>query len=46
MNDQTYLYLGALQVLPLWVREEMGVMAMKGYSTFSKASELEPHHQV
>ena len=30
----------------LWVRVSLGVIAMKRYSTFPKASELEPHHQM
>ena len=35
------------QVLPLWVRLDLGAMAMKGYSTFPKAPTLlEPHHQI
>ena len=33
-----------LQVQPVWVRVDLGVMAMKGYSTFTKAPGLEPHH--
>ena len=34
------------QVLPLWIRVNQGVMAMKGYSAFYKASALlKPHHQ-
>ena len=33
-------------MLPLRVRVDLGVMAMKGYSTFPRALELEPHHQM
>ena len=34
-------------MLPLWTRVDLGVMAMKGYSTFTKAPALlEPHHQI
>ena len=32
-----------LQALPLWVRIDLGVMAIKGYSIFP---ELEPHHPI
>ena len=32
--------------LLLWARMDLGVMAMKGYSIFSKAPELEPKHQT
>ena len=28
------------------VRVELGVMTMKGYSTFTKVPESEPHHQI
>ena len=34
------------QVLPLWVRVDLGVMAMKAYSTLPIFPELEPHYQV
>ncbi len=35
------------QVLPLSVRVDLGAMAMKEYSAFSKAQTLlEPHHQI
>ena len=34
------------KVLPLWVRVDLGVMAMKVYSTYLRAPELEPHHQM
>ena len=35
------------QVLPLRVRVDLGEMAIKGYSAFSKAPALlEPHHQI
>ena len=34
-------------MLLLQARVDLGVMAMKGYSTFPKASALlEPHHQI
>ena len=38
--------MGPKQVLLLQVRVDLGVMAMKEYSTFPKAAELERHHQV
>ena len=34
------------QVLPLWVKVDLGVMAMKEYSTFPKIPGLESHHQM
>ena len=34
------------QGLPLRVTMDLGVMAMKGYSTFPEPPELEPHHQL
>ena len=35
------------QVLLPWVRVDMGAMAMKGFSTFSKAPPLlETYHQI
>ena len=46
-NDQIFLFdlfMRPKQVLPLQVRENLGVMIMKGYSTFSKAPRLEPCH--
>ena len=33
------------QVLPLWVRVDLRVMVMKGYSTSPKFQRLQPHHQ-
>ena len=39
-------YIGPYQVLPLWARVDLGVMTMKGYSTFPQISGLEPHHQM
>ena len=33
-------------MLPLWVRVDLVVMAMKGHSTLPRSSELEPHHQM
>ena len=40
-------YIGPNQVLPLQVRVYLGVMKMKGYSTFPKVPALlEPHHQI
>ena len=45
-----YLYdplIGPYQVLSLQARVDLGVMAMKGHSTFPKAPALlEPHHQI
>ena len=38
--------MGHYQVLPLWIKVDLGVMAMKGYFTFSKAPGLKPHHQM
>ena len=35
--------IGPYQILPIWVKVDPRVMVMKGYSTFSKASGLEPH---
>ena len=34
-------------MLPLWVRVDLGAMAMKEYSAFPKASALlKPHHLI
>ena len=33
-------------VLPLWVKVDLVVMAVKGYCTFSKASRLKPHYLI
>ena len=38
--------MGPQQVLPLWVRVDLEVMAIKGYSTLPKAPELELNHQM
>ena len=38
--------MGPKQVLQLQVRVDLGVMAMKGYSTFPRSPKLEPHHQM
>ena len=39
--------IGPCQVLPRWIRVDLEVMTMKGYSTFPKAPALlEPHHQI
>ena len=38
--------MGPKQVLPLWVRVDLGVMVMKGYSIFPKAQRLESHDQI
>ena len=47
---QTVLFnplIGPFQVLPLWARVDMGVMAMKGFSAFPKVlALLEPQHQI
>ena len=40
------LLIGLEQVLPLRVRVDLKVMAMKRYSTLSRAPELESHHQT
>ena len=37
--------MGPLEVQPLRINVEREVMAMKGYSTFSRAPGLEPHYQ-
>ena len=29
-----------------WIRVNLGIMALKGYSTLSRSPELEPHHQM
>ena len=34
------------QELTLWIRMDLGVMAMKGYSTLPKLPELKPYHQM
>ena len=36
--------MGPWQVLPLRVRVDLGVITIKGYSTFLRYPELEPHH--
>ena len=33
-------------MLPLWVRVDLGVIAIKGNSIISKAPGLEPHNQI
>ena len=33
-------------MLPLWVRVQLGAMAIKCYSTFPGVPELEPHYQI
>ena len=39
--------IGSYQVLPIRARVDLGAMAMKGYSAFTKAPALlEPHHQI
>ena len=40
-------YIRLYQVLPPWVRVDLEVMAMKGYSVFPKAPALlEPHYLI
>ena len=40
-------YIGPYQVLPLWASVNLGAIAKKGCSAFSKApASLEPHHQI
>ena len=47
MIKQFYLTLmEPLEVLPLQVRVDLGVMGMKEYFSFSKAPGLEHHHQM
>ena len=42
-----YVTIGLYQVLPLWVRVDMGAMVMKRHFAFPKAPALEePHHQI
>ena len=39
--------IGLYQVLPLWVRPDLGVIAINRYSAFPKAlSLLKPEHQI
>ena len=38
--------MGSIQILTLWVQVDLGVMPMKEYSPFSKASGLEAHYQM
>ena len=38
--------IGLYQMLPLEVKGDLGVMAMKGYTTFPEAPRLEPHFQI
>ena len=35
-----------LTIQTLWARVNLGVIAMKMYSTFSKTPELKPHYQM
>ena len=42
---QFYL-IHSIQVQQLRIGEDLGVMTMKGYSRFSKAPGLEPHHRM
>ena len=34
------------QVLPFWVRVDLGIMTMKGFFTLSRSPEQEPFHQM
>ena len=46
-NFKTYIFypeMGPLQILSLQVKVNLGVIAMKGYSTLPKSPELELHH--
>ena len=39
--------IGPYQMLTFQAREDLGAMAMKGYSAFPKSpTSLEPHHQI
>ena len=38
--------MGPEQVLPLWLRVDLGVMTIKEYFTFPKSLGQEPHHQM
>ena len=38
--------MGHLQVLPLHVKVDLGVMAMKGYLTLPRYQKQEPFHQI
>ena len=40
------LLIGPFQMLPLWLRVDLGAIAIKRYSIFLKAPGLEPHHQI
>ena len=44
-NFQTDLF-DQEQVLPLWVRVDLGVMAMKSYSTLPESPEVESRYQM
>ena len=48
-NFQTVLFdlnVELLQIQPLRVRVDLGIMSMKGYSIIPRYPELEPHHQI
>ena len=36
--------MGSSQILPIQVKVNLGVVAIKGYTTIPKAPELKPHH--
>ena len=38
--------MGLSKIIPLQVRVDLEIMAMKGYSTLPRSPELEPHHQM
>ena len=38
--------MGPKQVLPLWVKVDLGEIAMKRYFTLLRAPNLEPHHHM
>ena len=38
--------MGPKPLLPLWVRVDLGIMVMKGYSIFSKSPRLESHYKM
>ena len=40
-------YIGPYQMLPHRARMDLGALAMKGFTAFSKApASVEPHHQI
>ena len=46
LNVKQFYLIGPYEVLPFRVRVDLGVMAMKVYSTFAQIAELESHLQI